>query len=903
MAVSNRAFPDVSCILYSNSQTPFPNFPALAICDVFSGTLVPSSGDSLKFQPAVNPNPNIAGEWYGQPGYEGNPFNLEFVRFKSDGTAIFGAKAIEDGGKEDVAGWVISPRLTMLDAKIGDNAEELGDPDTTNLNFEAIDGVWKTVPAYRKYLGTAIYNTSEGYYWEARSQGDIPKNRSLIFNVSLLGRGEDDKAEQSADPNAASQPIAVISWGSYGDGGHFRLIWEDGQPIGVEKELPQKDSETNKIRYDLPLKWQRVLSLGTDAAKFDRTRYTILVMRLAGRLVIVLNDKAYWYLEREVTPPASKNSTSDKVTPIDVDWGIGPIECKLLNARMRLEVGVIKYSLPGGQLYSGNFRRSIRRNDIITDSTVSRAFGGWSKRSSQNDSIGTHVLIETENIGGKFVYQCTLTASPDGIDTPFVSKVMLQRDAVYTRPAATSLNATGALQSIRISRSMPSRENSTGTTATVELDMKRLKDINGNMLDYATSYRKIEIRGRWQDSTGSVGNAPLMPLFQGYVTAFSDSLPGFATHTRTLRCRDASCLMQAPAGFIDHRYAPLDLFFAAKIGAALDSVNQVPNMSKAVMYGWEMVKEILRLDMGTQFVTDLQVVFPKGHFPLMSTDEDRCGYIMAQAAFGGKQAPSNNGFMFPPPYKSHLWDWVSTIAEMDSAVFFMAPPIVNFAADPMTDNRNGWPVPTYGRLQYWLTKGPRKIWVTGDNVYPEGTFGPEKTIQFLIESLDLETRADRDFNHFYAASSPPGTDMGGIMPGLRMSEAYVRKGRNIAAASWRRTRDIQNEMAWAGGPGQAGVDALVQVARNEIEGVKLQWPQITVSGEPTMYPGDIMDICRDLSNTNVPHSYASPAGYDGMATVRTRIHNLEHEISLNGSAKSRRWTTKVDLRPMLADGV
>lgn len=861
--MANKVHPLASVLLYSGAVQPFPTSAPYLVCDTMGGSLVPGMGDGGGLDFATL-NPNISNEWFAQPSYS-SITNLQFTRFCEDSKVVWGASGTPSTGKNDYQGWMLKPRLAYLDAKIGATATTTPDGGQTDQNFEVASGssVWITTTARATNHGNAICNAQGPATGSARTIGNIPKNRSLAFVLNYLGQSANNARMDSR-----------LSWGGLGDGDQYSLYFSHNQSIGLYKRVAKNGT----------YQWAPLFTFSDIlAADLQRGEYTIYIMRIAGRMVITINNQSFWYAPKTSTPSPLTETTNGDDGIIDVVWGTGRVQIETNNCRCRMEIGVIKYSSAGGTLFSGSFTKIVNRRDPLpTIDFMQRSIAGW-----QREGVFYSVSVAS---GGQS-YSVTMRTNADGIDTPFLTKVLLKQDVTYTSPSAVTLECKGAVRRIRINQQLPTSENTTGSRAEIELDMLALREIcraNGvGYLDYAVPYRKIDVKLGWLKDDGTTSG--LVPVFRGVVTDFDESLPSFGVHTRTLECRDLMVLLQNPAGLIEQSDAPLDFLFCANAETALSNVNQVPNPDNAVLYGWECVKEIVRRKLGGGVADDMQIWFPESHYPLMDTRRDRCGYIQIQAALGST-TPFENGFLFPAPYGEWAIDWIRRFQVLDQAVFFISFP---------EDDRTQWPVPVYAQLRHWLALSGRQTWRAPDRAYTTGD------VDRMIEYLNSSTKYDRDINHIAVWSSPPNTDLGGIIPAVRMAEAFTTEGAT-AGRTWKRSLLVQHDLAYFGAAGRSGVDGIAFVVRDELNTKQPIWPDVNLPGEPTMAPGDKLQIVRELSNliygpsNTVSKDYSSPAGLDGLAEITCLIEAIEHNVDLTNVANPRRYTTKPQIRPLVA---
>lgn len=863
-----RAYPEVSVLISNGSTLPFQASAPLIVNDIMSGTLIPGGGDGSGLGNSLNPN--LSNEWYKQPAYS-SVTKLRFYRFAQDSTVQFGSSPITSSGVNDWAGWALEPRVAYLDSKIGSNADEY-DSELVDINWDEILGEWETAGRSSKKTGTGIYLSKQGSgnKSQARTRGTIVANRSMLFYASFMGQGDEEDV-----------PDARLQWGAF-DGGLYSLIWRDREAIGLDKAVNEVVT-TNGSSSTVETTWNRVKTFDSlPPANMTGGSYQCQILRVSGRLVVIINGQAFWHIEREAkTESPFQNTTTEEVEPVDVRWGEGKVQLEVNNATARLEMGVVKYSSAEGELNTGAFEKIIKRlKPLDSVEGVTTGSGGWKKE-------GTSIKVDCG--AGGTSYSCELEANEDGIDTPFVTKCFLRGGAIYTAPVRSTIDFKGAARNIKVSSYLPQQDNSQGASFSIEFDALAARRIAGDFLDYITPYRQVKIAVRWLDEFGNP-QTNFVPLFQGSSTFIRDGIASHSSHIRTLGGRDATVLLQQPAHGIDHRYGPLDFDLITKSNGALSNVNQSPNLAGTRFYDYDAARAILSVEL-PQLAEQMEVHVPPSHIPLIDATKDRCGYFDVLTAFTGS-SPYQNGFIFPAKYKSYLYDWLRDFMVLGHSSLFVGPP---------ENDRYGWPVLKWVRLAHWLLLSGRMTHRAPDNVYLEG----DEAKAFAM--LEVETKPDMDYNHFFASSSPPDTDLGGLLPDLRMSEDYLRTGPSVAWRSWRRTYFLENPLAWVGGAGVAGVDSLAQRTRLELEGSQPLWPSVTLPGNAMIQPGDKLNIVRsvagNITGSAAVKDYSSPAGLDGMVNTTARITGVEHSIDLATVGLAHRFTTTPQLRPLLASGI
>lgn len=747
--------------------------PAFVRADLFGDRMNLGQGDGLGTAPqgyaAGNTSGSASGQWNSAiQGEFGARQNVEFVRFLPNGLVEEGAS---NGNNHELSGYIIQARDAWLDAKIGSNATQL-DGGNFDQSWESLLGTWKTVVPPDEPRRTWIANTGSDLKAQARTVGVLPANRSLRFDLYLLlhkpGQG---------------LPEARLMWGDEA----WSVVLSHGMKPTLEKKVDGEWSIVRRLEQVAPI-------------RFNGGRYTIRVRRIAGRLVIDFNETTIHHLE---------TTTGDGNEPraVDVSWPSGKLGFNVFNCKARLSVALIKYSQPDGTSFVGSFVRLL--GVLPFGQELGQLQGharGWNRD-------GTTVLV-VPTTTPQLQYTTTLSASPDGIDSPFVSGCILQSAPQWLTHAPAPLDITPAVK--RGSVSMPVPGLLPSAQLRMELDRNKLQRLSTRWQSYVGEFTPVTARVRWHYENGSVD--PWCYLFQGYV--LTPDAETTAPHARNLNivAGDNIIRLQKPAAVIDGRFsAPLD--FLLQVLAA---------GGRTSLFGYDCVQHIIDTCIGREVLGDLVTVFPPSHNPLLSLDTDLSGGWMfvsqILSSLGTGQPPTSAKWHFPPPYEKDALGWINQFEELDSALFA----ILHENGDPT----EGWAKPVYGRLPSIIALRPTHRFA--DRIYLSDD------INHLLMNTRVETRPESNINRILVTGSPPQGDLAAFMPALPQTVAEARlptSDPNSAERTWERTLWVRSDLANLSRPGTIS-DYIARRFIDDIQGVKMLFPSSTVRGEPTMCFGN-----------------------------------------------------------------
>ena len=438
-----------------------------------------------------------------------------------------------------------------------------------------------------------------------------------------------------------------------------------------------------------------------------------------------------------------------------------------------------------------------------------------------------------------------------GASTPFIHSVVVRAESAWRREDATPLDLTPAVLGMSEDTADPMLQ--AGANWTIQIDRFLLpsctvdgEPVGEEWVRYLRRYHTIDVRVAWTYSDGVVRaicpelslNLDYCTRLHGVITSLDCDTSEWSQRRGTVHARDLSFLLQAPAGVVDSRFAPLDflLYEKAREGVRGD------------LYGWEAVAYILRVALGDYWANNLVPVFPSNHYSLLTWE----------VLIGG----AHGSFLFPPPFGRDAYQWIRDLATHDFAVFFFGP-------DAAHENI----VPIYGNYYKIVAQCPEVE--LPDTNYKVGD------LDRVLGGVAFSQTPSRDYNRVLVWGRPPGGDsLGGLMPALPMfsAEARIEEGSPIAeqniSDTWERTLLLHGNQFW-----------LLPVARvvavnlaRLIRGVDTRGITLRTRGNPFIYWGWKVRPRLDSDSSD------ASLGLDGKLCRVVRVRN-DYDLQRN------RWDT------------
>jgi hypothetical protein len=818
-----KSHPEISVRCYTKAAIPHRQANGLIMADLLSEHMNLGSGSTagMGFE---GMNPTISDAWTQQ--YKNNfdyvDDTLNFIRLIPNGTIIEGG-SVQDVQTGDVAGFTLMGRIAYLDSKIGRNKTTIADGGYTNINWTEVQGTWRTALPPGAQKQNCIVNSGSGITAKAITEGNLPANRQHRIDVQFVRHG-----------GANNQAAFRHTWGNE----TYSIVLRHGQAATVEKKVSGS--------------WiiLRTMS-GAGECNLHRSYYSLVVRRLAGRLVVGINGHYEHILE--VVQGVGENAP---IRAINSEWPAGKVGINCYNVRAITGISIIKYATAGSVPFSGSFARTQKRRvPPSPNDELSGQFGGWTGAAT--------VAVATSQVDYDVQYICTLTASLQGIDTPFVDRVFVRLVPHWTQPTLSYLDIAPAVISATFSSAMP--PIMAGDEVRLDVDRQMLDSIFPSWGTYVNQYHPVEFQCQWIDTDGTA--EPWIKLFRGYIHQLNTGHSGIYDKTMSLVLRDPVMRLQEENARVDHRYPPLDVYVAQRAAQGATEV-----------YGHELVQEILGIALGDAAGISLNnglYYFPDSHYPLISSDNDTAGYFAVQSAIAG-QPPTSGRFLFPAPYGDDVLGWIKRIAQYDHGEFFYGWP----------QGYNGeWPVPIYGRILNLIAGRPTIV-------IPDAIYVPGDGDR-VLQSIENETRPDRNINRVLVWGNFGQNDLDGYLPAERMAEARLSADDiNAPEKTWERTLVIQDDLAAAPGSAEAIAFGLIGELRNRY----MEWPRVVFRGDATVTWGHKLQLkqqadCPDDSDTSM-----------GLTGKTFRVERIDHIFDMGSDGKPKTFVSVAYTRPVSASG-
>lgn len=472
------------------------------------------------------------------------------------------------------------------------------------------------------------------------------------------------------------------------------------------------------------------------------------------------------------------------------------------------------------------------------------------------------VRDQLNRLTGKRKYTCTLQAHNPGLDeenfgpgrpmmagavTPFVYAVAVKVGRSRSTQSAAPIDLRPAL--IKITEELADPQLAAGPMWQLDVARQLLsacehqetgQPIGAAWTDYVDKYHRLVVDVSWHQADGTVHAgtppwggepAPAVRRLNGFIMSTAREISEWGKFSGTVIGRDMSALLQAPAGVIDGRFAPLDLLMVEKLADG-----------DRTLQGWEGVRYILETALGPDIAGDLVHVFPDGHYDLLTHR------LLLD--------PPQGGFFFPPPWGQSAYQWIMQLAERDFAVFFWR----GKSGDPSQV------VPYYANYFTYLQNVPEvslpdAVYVAGDQ-------------DELLTQTGSRQDPRHDYNRVLVWGAPPGQgSLGGVMPALRgfSAEARIERGSPVPEQNiedtWERTQVMRGSHFWLG---RVARIVALNTARL-IRGVDLRGIRLRVRGNPYLWWG-----YKVRPKMEAPASDSYGLELDGQLCRAIRINNIIH---------------------------
>jgi hypothetical protein len=859
--MANKETAELRALCYPRAAIPLRRGAPFVATDILAGRMNFAQGDTEGLA-VLNQSPTIADSWLQGMNSANAMFrsisNLEWVRFGSDGRFYEGASAsARSSDSRDVQGFIVQGRKVYLDCMIPAPEGAPAAPTAGNFDqkWKAVEGKWRSVlppsPPQRIWL----INSGSEATAVAATEGSLPANRSFGADLRFSGLG------------SSAVPGFRLAWGN-------QVAQKDGATV---EESPQwaiamRHGHKPTLEQLVGDRWVILRRLDTSfVCNLTGGRYTVLIRRINGYLVITIGGESFHFLQTsegiQSGVPSDDSASPDQnnvsnARSVPWEWGEGPLQVTAYNTRAQMSIMLIKYSNAADNPYSGSFSRFIPRREPIWNVPLQAKAAGWLPPGAA--SITTEVTVEQ---GRGVEYICTLKGSEQGIDTPFVNKITLYSAPVWVEQDISPLDISPAVSTWRVEKAKPPETN--GDELQLEINRKALSKHVGGWESYVLRYNPIEFSVRWKYDDGSVGD--WIRLFKGYIWHENKNTSGVNVQNMSLVCRDSIMRLTEKNARINHRYGPLDI-------AWLES-------GKSAFYGSDAVRSILTTALGFTEAERLngngdgQRYFSPSHYPLLSTDTDRCGYFNLPQELGGKAPPvTKNSFYFPPPFGRDALSWIGDFCEADFAHFLYAWP-------PGMSESETWPCPVYGRINFLIGARPVK-YVTD---VPDAD-----AAKLLLLDASVENRPNSDINCVEVWAGEVDDELTQYLPAMRMAQARLPSSDiNSAERTWEMVHIIRQNIGIFEGSAEAIAFGII----NQIKNQERIYPTLNCAGDATLQWGDIVEIQQNTSSCLV-----------GLSDITMRLHGKRFRVegvTHSGSGEASgfaTYQTQMDVRPFTSSG-
>lgn len=811
MANATRVETIITC--YPKEAIPFRKNNGFIIADVLGDSMNFSAGDSAGagYQ-GQNSMPSIP--WLGaNTPTASSQSNVEFARFYKDGTVSFGNTVNDSGEMSILAGYIIEARHAYLDCKVQGESPSPPDAGNFDLTWKSEQGKHKSVipPVAPKH--NCFINSGSDVTAKARTVGTIPANRAVSFECYF-------STLNSAGPQSAIR-IAI--------GDKYSLVGRHGMSWMVDKKANGEWSQ-----------WRRLDKAG--ACNMHGKDYRLSFRRIAGYLVVSIGAAAFWLLEDGQGAPGQ---TQPRSVP-EISWPEAPVVVNAYNVRARIGVALIKYSTATDSAFTGSFTRSFERATRVDGEMLTTgSCTGW-RGAAPKPSI-TPIVTP-----GNVQYTCLMTGSAQGIDTPFVNKVMVRSRPIWGTTEVAGINVESCRRGdLGIDKAMP--PITAGTEVSFTLDRDLLLFIFNNWKDYVKQFNPIEVRTRQHYDDGSTDG--WIVQFYGYIYKLTYTTNGFGNRLLSVTTRDQTMRLQEENAIIDQHYPPLDFAFTEKLEGGGD----------AVIYTSDCVKEIVATALGPEAAETLNGNGDGNRFinePIPLIDANSGGGFLALREIATGQAVTTNGFFFPPKLLEDAMSWINDFSKIEGCLFFYGW---------VSDDASGRQVLIYGRRKTITANRP--TYVLPDMKYTAND------INRLILAMENEKKPERCINRYLTAGKAEDGALGSLMISRYLGDARLPAGHpNSAENSWVRTKVIRSEMS---------LFAQQELANGLVAGIptgELDFPKLTVRFMGYLQWGDKVTPKMEGTLPNIPDNTI------GLNGETFRVAKLGHVIPEGGNdAKTVIW--------------
>lgn len=842
--------------LYPLSAIAYRKYDAFVVADLMADLIsgAPSSWGGVLVRG------QFAGEFseWGQLGNDLQLHNVGFARFKSSGEVTFNPEPGGDGA----AGFFVRAHTSPMQP----TGEDLGvlasmgvSPGTDTIKWNPVNGTWRVTNSLNDMGAPGLQNTN------------MPAGGAIITTDQAWAAGQgiiiDLYCTTSGQTSLSELPEFVLYVSQF-----VRITGRQGYAWMLERAV----SKNGRVGWEIWGTQEKVTFNPT-----GETHYKIGLYLLGGRLVWEVNDHTRWYIpvKGDATTPRGNGKTNSDGTPEGADAAVllGGEKLKIEVKRLRVRCELSSRIQPtSGPLAEGTVSRRVYRtaNTTMQNGMLNPVGIGHLPVDGCIDTSlsSTNAYVD---------YTATLKPTVDGKYTPFLSQILLVKEAQWAAGSGSPVDVSAAVTKCDLNLALPPRQ--AGAEGSLELDVHLLNQIAGHA-NVTKDYCPCSIDTRWKFDDGSVSE--WQGIFDGHLFGTQGNQPGYNSATVSFTLRDPICRLRAPAAVVKGGAYPLDWAFERKIAEA-DMASQrdaetgfVKNRdesgrvirarpltrSEKSFYSWEAVKEILKMFRGPAEADRLAVFFSPDEPPLFTQDDFAGSWfgvseLMGQTLSSGS-LEMQSGFRCPPPFGEDALDWINKFCE-DVFAWFMYG---------YTDrNDTGYPRPIFGT--------PEEILKNTALVFPVSGIDAQ---QLLLCAAQFETRPESDVNCVEIWSNPWDKESeyplapAFVVGAARFPPSHPRSQEN----SWERTKILHTKLIRSIQTAKIAAG----LALLDLDGATFTFPKYHFElGEARLWPGDVLE--------------AQDSGILGFDGTQYRAYGVHHSYTSDGNG-TRTWTTDVDLATM-----
>lgn len=850
--------------LYPQSAIPQPSASGVVIADTIAQLLQRDGGDD-----AGGGEIGAEQSWKNQTEFAHIGTNLRYIHI-ADGNVREGARA---AGGDGIGGFCLRPRERFVNCVLPthDNKRDPND-DTGGLKtlvFRAKKGdSWVCVLDDRRPLRTRLFHARQTPNQDVSIETEQPLPSDWQGRIDLA-------ALQVAFGQTQKARIRI----ALGKQSLSLVIRQDNYPT------LERRSHSGQGGWEI---LQKLEAFGKTTMEGD---LIVHFEQIDGRTVIGLQqgsapNQGIAYLNSQPifgVPPL-------RYVPVDAHWPSGKMSVTLYGISAHIGVAFLETQDDKGAPLKDFYERIIHQDYFhpSPQDTFTGGTAGWAKR-------GTKTRIEIEPVysatgtttTGAIKYRCHLEADLEGRFSPFVSNVLghVEGEPV-PKIEAQGWDVSEAVETYEWESAEP------GTMAGSELSL----DISRTVLEMLPlpndappgsgwedvyliddGYNPCDFSLRWRRDDGSYTD---WVGVRAYVWNIAKGSTGFGDDTMRLTLRDSIARYQGSSGIVGEKFPILDLTFLQQFGAPV--------------YFADLQKKIIEYHMGLDEAEKINGNGDARRFivpdqpPAMSQGTDRMGY------YDVSPPQTESGFYFTPPwFQKDVLSWMKDLAEADGAQQSIAILLYGYVDSIGTGDE--WQVPIYGMLDQFLAWRQSQLqaltgrgyWIIPDARYRSGDE------ELLLQSANVETRPDQDFNTWVVAHNLAGdSELRRIQPAGQIAESRLPPDHPRAPEkTWPRTSVTELTQDFLRDGAGNHIQSIASLLAADNSGSSVRHPRLSFRGEERMQWGDIAWVKQ-----------AKQMGIDGDDESDTKLNLNEWfrvlRVKHRGEAAQHEFQTDAVLFPL-----